>query len=139
MADVGAKGLIGGIIGLSLLTAMCSGEASETAPTQTPQAAAPEAASPLKSEAAPEPEPAKVSKREATAAVETTRPSASEIEAAEDTVKLVINMNGHLCADVIDLRQTGPSEAAVQCVLYRSGAGRAIYLVDAERRTVTER
>jgi len=52
-------------------------------------------------------------------------PAPNDYAAAEDTVKLIINLNGHLCADITDVQPARGSRFEVGCVKYRSGAGRA--------------
>lgn len=55
-----------------------------------------------------------------------------DMKAASNFVGALINVNGHLCAQVINVVPAGGSNYEVTCVQYRSGKGRVRYLVNGE-------
>lgn len=67
------------------------------------------------------------------------RPSKSaDLDDAARAVALVINLNGYLCAKPIEVRQAGADLYGVRCIMYRSGEGRANYLVNTRSNEVSE-
>lgn len=52
---------------------------------------------------------------------------------AKDAVAALINLNGHLCAEPVDVRPLKVRQSAfeVTCIEYRGGSGRVRYIVDA--------
>lgn len=50
---------------------------------------------------------------------------------AEEIAALMLNMNGLLCAEVVDLRALKQENVyEVQCVLYRGGSAESTYILD---------
>ncbi len=50
---------------------------------------------------------------------------------AEDIAAFLLNMNGLLCAEVVDLRALEQKNVyEVQCVKYRGGSAEATYMLD---------
>jgi hypothetical protein len=60
-----------------------------------------------------------------------------EMKQAEDLVKLIINLNGHLCAEIQNVQPVGLTSYEVSCTEYRSGSGQARYLVDGKANTAS--
>lgn len=60
-------------------------------------------------------------------------------EELETMVATGLNMNGHLCATITDIRPLRPEGAyEVTCVAYRDGSAQKSYTVDALRGTASE-
>ena len=57
---------------------------------------------------------------------------------AADFVKASINAAGHLCARLIEVQEAAPMQYGIGCIKYRSGGGRANYLIDASSGKVSE-
>lgn len=57
-----------------------------------------------------------------------------QFDGARDTVALLINSQGFLCAEVVDVRQHRPGQNIfeVTCVERRNGEGRVEYLVNTD-------
>jgi len=53
-----------------------------------------------------------------------------QMKAAADFVGVLINSNGHLCAQVSNVEPVGNSKFEVTCVERRDGSGRAKYIVN---------
>ena len=66
------------------------------------------------------------------------RPLSGDIS-REEAIATLINLNGHLCARVVDMQQlqVRPNTFEVTCVEYRGGSGRVRYIVDMNRGEVT--
>lgn len=63
----------------------------------------------------------------------------SELDEADKAIRLVINLNGYLCAKPILVTPTDDGETFdVRCITNRSGKGRSRYLVNAETNNVVE-
>jgi hypothetical protein len=58
-----------------------------------------------------------------------------QFEQAKDAVAGLINLNGHLCADIVDVKplQVRDNVFEVTCIEYRGGSGRVRYLVDGQK------
>jgi hypothetical protein len=56
-----------------------------------------------------------------------------------DVVKALINLNGHLCATILDVRPRQSRDGAfeVTCIEYRGGSGQVRYLVDGQSGTAS--
>ena len=50
------------------------------------------------------------------------------------TIKLVFNLNGLLCAEIVDVRPLaiGNDRYEVECIEYRGGSGKKTYILDAQ-------
>ena len=56
----------------------------------------------------------------------------TDLADAKDAVAALINLNGHLCAEPVDVRPLKVRQSAfeVTCIEYRGGSGRVRYIVD---------
>lgn len=61
----------------------------------------------------------------------------ADLDEADKAIRLTINLSGHLCAKPILVRPAGGDHYGVTCILYRSGKGRANYLVQSSTGKVT--
>jgi hypothetical protein len=79
----------------------------------------------------------KITKAPVKAAV-ASAPTADQQKQAEDFVKATINLNGFLCAKIIDVKPAGGANLfAVNCILNRNGTGSAVYLFDGDSQKVS--
>lgn len=60
-----------------------------------------------------------------------------DLDEADKAIRLTINLAGHLCAKPILVQSAGSGHYGVTCILYRSGKGRANYLVQLSTGKVT--
>lgn len=68
-------------------------------------------------------------------------PSLASNEAElKEKVATIINLNGYLCAKVLDIRplEVRPNVYEVTCVEYRGGSGKKVYMLDAANGTAWE-
>ena len=57
-------------------------------------------------------------------------------EELKEMTALILNLNGLLCAEVIDIRPLKMKDIyEVECIEYRGGKGRKIYIMDAAKGT----
>jgi hypothetical protein len=57
----------------------------------------------------------------------------------ENATKAILNLNGHLCADIVDVKpRARVGEFEVTCIEYRSGAGSARYVLNGETGEASE-
>lgn len=62
----------------------------------------------------------------------------TDLDDADRLIRLAINLNGYLCAKPIEVRPAGNDLYGVRCIMYRSGQGRANYLVNTRTNEVSE-
>jgi len=56
--------------------------------------------------------------------------SSSADTSAEEIAATMININGYLCAEVVELNKLESGNFEVTCIKYRGGSGKATYIVD---------
>lgn len=62
---------------------------------------------------------------------------AADEEALKEMTAMVLNLNGLLCAKVVDIKplQVRPNVYEVTCIEYRGGSGTKTYIMDASKGT----
>lgn len=65
-------------------------------------------------------------------------PNQIDGEKAKVLAASMANMNGHLCAEVVEIRplKVRPEIHEIVCIEYRGGTGRKMYLLDTKKGTV---
>lgn len=65
----------------------------------------------------------------------------AQAQSVQEQAALIINLNGHLCAEVTSIRRLEVGNGnvyEVECIEYRGGAGRVRYLLDVRDGSVTK-